>query len=324
MASINFKKIKSKSTVAALMRHNDSGERLKHEHANEHIDKSRTKDNYQMYGYRESAARFNDRIKELDSTTNTNKRRDRVEAVAIEIPMPAEGMTREDELKVAATYADFLYKTYGSKNVCGFWYHRDEIHTYTDSLDGKEHTSRGHIHAIVVPEVDGKLNCKLFTNKASMIEANKRLDKLVYERHGMHLMTGEKPKKQTVEALKAEERNRKLDKEIQERRTKLKEGQDKLDALNKDIRAQGDKIRQLSRKYDANTEILEALSDDLERAAELIDEGRAYLDLIDKAERGELEGVLYVDEGRELQSMQLEYVDETYNSPRDDIEDYLR
>ena len=44
MASVNFKKLKG-NDVKAMLRHCDSAERLKHNHKNQDIDKSRTKNN---------------------------------------------------------------------------------------------------------------------------------------------------------------------------------------------------------------------------------------------------------------------------------------
>ena len=55
MASVNFMKCKSAGEVKAMLRHCDKEERLKHNHSNKEIDKTKTMDNinYSRLGYSE-------------------------------------------------------------------------------------------------------------------------------------------------------------------------------------------------------------------------------------------------------------------------------
>ena len=80
MASVDFHKCKNASDVAAMMRHNDAVERTKHKHANKDIDITRSNLNTQWLNldYSQTLKRYEKRIDYLDSTTNTNKRKDRV------------------------------------------------------------------------------------------------------------------------------------------------------------------------------------------------------------------------------------------------------
>lgn len=80
MASVDFHKCKNASDVAAMTRHNDAVERTKHKHANKDIDIRRSNLNTQWLNldYSQTLKRYEKRIDYLDSTTNTNKRKDRV------------------------------------------------------------------------------------------------------------------------------------------------------------------------------------------------------------------------------------------------------
>ncbi len=79
--------------------------------------------------------------------------------------------------------------------------HFDEIHNYVDHGELKE--SRGHLHFYVIPEINGKLNGKQFSSKKRMIELNKKIDELARTKYHKKFLTHEKPRKRTVEELKA-------------------------------------------------------------------------------------------------------------------------
>lgn len=192
MASVNFMKIHSVSEGCAVMRHCDIRERQKREHSNKDINKDLTPHNGQMVnrGYQETVSIWKDRIAELDRTTNTNKRKDRVELFALEIPIPAD-VGKENEQSFVKDALMILLKNYKKENVVNIYYHQDEQHDYLDR--GETKTSLNHIHALVVPEKDGKLNGKAFSSKTAMKSINKQFDDLCRQKYNckFHIYTAE-------------------------------------------------------------------------------------------------------------------------------------
>ena len=197
MASINIEKIKSKHGIQSIIQHN------KREHArysNEDIDLSKTRLNTTMeqktadecYQY------FKDRLNELDNTTNTNFRKDRVEAIGIEFTIPNE----VDSSKFEEFAYRYLCDKYGKENIISADCHRDEVHDYIDNGEVKE--SLEHIHAVVIPvDNSGKLNAKkVMGNKYEMKQMQKDFDELVFKEFGIKYQKGTVPKKKTVEELK--------------------------------------------------------------------------------------------------------------------------
>lgn len=196
MASVNFSKCKAGTGDAgALMRHCDKEERLQHEHSNEHIDKTLTSTNEQTHSYRNAMERFRDRLNELDNTTNTNKRKDRVECFALESAVP----DRMNPVEFANIMIREVSKQYGKENLVSVYLHKDEVHEYMDR--GELKVSKVHVHMFVVPEHDGRLNGKWFSSRANMQKLNKAIDAQCKER-GFVYMTGEHPRKRSVEELK--------------------------------------------------------------------------------------------------------------------------
>lgn len=197
MASINIEKIKSKQGIQSIIQHN------KREHArysNEDIDLSKTHLNTTMeqktadecYQY------FKDRLNELDNTTNTNFRADRVEAIGIEFTIPKE----VDSSKFEEFAYRYLCDKYGKENIISADCHRDEVHDYIDNGEVKE--SLEHIHAVVIPvDNNGKLNAKkVMGNRIEMKQMQKEFNELVFKEFGIKYQKGTVPKKKTVEELK--------------------------------------------------------------------------------------------------------------------------
>lgn len=198
MASVDFKKCKAGTgDVGALLRHCDARERLKHDHGNEHIDKSLTQFNTQGdRSYRQTMSALRDRLAELDARPGANKRKDRVELFMLEVPIPA----GHDPQRFAEMAVREISDMYGERNVLNWYLHRDEIHTYMDH--GEERTSLCHVHVPVVPEIDGRLCGKDFSSRARMVELNRRIDEGARELGGPAFLTGEHPRKRSVEELK--------------------------------------------------------------------------------------------------------------------------
>ena len=204
MASVNFQKCKGSASAspAALIRHSDTGERLRHDHANKDIDKSRTPENENLTGrtYREALRYLNDRVKDLDQNGNRNKRRDRVVCFALEMPVPDGIDGHEDQERFMERALGIMRGSYGEANLVAAYTHYDEVHEYLDG--GRVRTSRPHLHAFFVPEIGGQLNGKSFSSASSMRRINRAIDAMSREEFGRPFMTGEKARKRSVEDLK--------------------------------------------------------------------------------------------------------------------------
>lgn len=91
MASCDWKKLKMPQQVKAMLRHCTTDERLKNEHSNLEIDKTRTHLNIAfgaMKDYKTAAAFYDERLGKLDAMPGANKRKDRVTAIGLSIPFP--------------------------------------------------------------------------------------------------------------------------------------------------------------------------------------------------------------------------------------------
>ena len=155
MASIHYGKIKGAGQAKAWMRHCATEERKKREHRNEDVDKTRTSENvdFLKLTYAESCKKYDDRIKELDESTNTNKRRDRVTLYGLIISMPS-GLSRDQEKRLMEVSISLFGEKYGWENIMGAYGHWDEIHEY--ARDEQFKSSRAHLHLFVVPEISGR------------------------------------------------------------------------------------------------------------------------------------------------------------------------
>ena len=205
MASVNFLKCKGAGAAKAVMRHSEKEERLRHEHANADIDKSLTENNSSLYGlsYEEMCEKYSSRIIELDATTNTNKRADRVTMFSLEFTVP-EGLPTYLEEAYLSDCEKLIAEQYGERNVIESTRHLDEKHIYVEK--GEEKLSRAHAHVFIVPEIDGTLNGKKFSSKSQMMKLNKAIDEMSIEKYGIRFMTGKQARHQTVEEMKHESR----------------------------------------------------------------------------------------------------------------------
>lgn len=192
MASVNFKKLKSSGAVRAIIQHCDKEERLRHEHRNHDIDKSETENNLTLYPELDCKAtiqKFKDRISDLDSTTNTNKRKDRTEGFSLNIPIPIKEGETSDYQIIMNDVIDVLEKYTGSRdNIINAYLHVDEIHDYIDPTTHEKRTSLPHIQAIIVPEINGRLLGKQFSSKTGMRTLNKALDDMFLEKHKIQFL----------------------------------------------------------------------------------------------------------------------------------------
>lgn len=224
MASVNFEKLKDVSTIKAKIRHCNKEERLIHTHSNKEIDLSKTHQNisFTRLDYRGTCKKFDDRIKNLDNTTNTNKRKDRVLCFGLNIPSPEE-MKLEDTEPFFRDVIRILCNRMGADNIVSADAHYDEIHDYYDPVEDRVRTSTPHLQAYVIPEINGVLDGKKFSSKKNMVSLNKEIDKLCQEKYHCQFMTGKKPRKRTVEELKAI-----TNKETEERIRQLEQAKEEL------------------------------------------------------------------------------------------------
>lgn len=264
--SIDFQKMKSMQKACAVMRHNDKEERQKHEHRNKDIDTEKTKDNRQVWDYQTSRRRLSERIKTLDETTNTNRRKDRVIALGITIALP-EGLKEEDKEQCAKLMGQYLMQEFGRENIAQFSYHVDEVHQYREPITGETKMSREHVHAVVVPEQDGKLQAKNIMTKTNMSRMNRELDGHIYQRFGVHLLTGEKPLKRSVEELKHMSKRASV---LQKEKAALQAAYDRLqeerDGLYGDCENKSKEITALKEARESQQEEIYALQEKLEKA----------------------------------------------------------
>lgn len=202
MSSVNFEKIKQNGKpVSSYLRHNDTEERLKHEHQNKDINKELTPNNLDWNGidYQKAKSRFNSRISELDETPGQNKRKDRVVAFALCLTVPKDV---KDKVGFFNDVMKLFEKNFGKENIVQANLHCDEVHEYLEN--GTVKTSLEHIHCVIIPEINGILNGKKFSSKSAMSGINKTIDQMCREKYGCQFMTRETPKHKTVEELKAE------------------------------------------------------------------------------------------------------------------------
>lgn len=285
MASVNYLKIKTRTDLRANIRHCNKSDRLENEHSNTSIDKSLTSLNKQLYNetVSDTTKRFKDRITALDKTTNTNKRKDRVEAFALNIPIPHEIKNKE------AFFNDIcklFQKEFGEKNLINAYLHVDEIHDYIDTATMQVRTSLAHIHCFVIPEVEGKLKGKKFSSVGRMNEVDLLVDNLCREKYKTKFRTGTKTKSRaTVEELKeaSEEAQKSLMKDLKDK-TPV-EAKKTLIGDNVTLKKSDfEKLQKKAVAYDNLTERDTMLHKEIEKAHILISQKKEILSKIEDYE----------------------------------------
>lgn len=211
MASADVKKHKSATEVKAGIRHDNQESRLKDEHSNPHIDKSKTSGNMGYLinhdgserTYAQDCERYDMLIKHLDLHPKANKRKDRVTEVCFEVPCP-EGMNPSDEKNFFIRVGDILCEQFNKNNLIQGYFHQDEKHEYYDPQEKRMRTSLNHMTYRFVPGVDGKLNAKEFTKRSELIKMNKNLETLCQMEFNCKFNNGKGKRGKSVEQLKAE------------------------------------------------------------------------------------------------------------------------
>lgn len=238
MASCDWQKIKGAGEAKAMFRHCESEQREQAQHTNKDIDKSRTYLNMQFglmdEGYEAICKAYDERIADLDSRENANKRKDRVTLIGLSIPSP-KGLTQEQSADWFCEVWRILDEQYGS-DLLGGAVHFDEVHEYTDPTTHEKRMSRPALHAYIVPEVDGKLNAKKVSSRGCMVALNNTVEAMTKARFGVQFMDGSKKKsRKSVEELKQESDKAAILVEAQQEAAKIvEEARQRADKLDFD------------------------------------------------------------------------------------------
>lgn len=210
MASAKFEggKYHTATEAKAHMRHDDITPEARKIAAknNPHIDVAKSHLNKSLLGltYEQICEKYDNRIAMLDATTNRNKRKDRVTLQNIEVPVPA-GLERKNYNKWFIRVAEIMCDLYGRENFIDSQIHYDEEHEYIDSESHEKRMSRVHMHASIIPEINGQLNCKKLSGRNNMIKLNNEIEKMTQREFNCSFMIGEKKKsRQTIDELKNE------------------------------------------------------------------------------------------------------------------------
>lgn len=226
MASVNWMKATTQK-AGGLKKHLGQTERENGNHSNEHIDRELSHQNYAIgCDYAEALAQMKARTKEVDEVLPPKRvRKDRVTCCFLELPCPREvaeqGKSDEFFLKAHQLYEDF----FGKANVHGTFVHKDEVHEYT-AKDGSTQTSLEHAHTLVSAFVEGKgINGKAFETRAKIKALNTAMDEMCVREFGVHLNTGERADRKSVETLKQESEARQELGELQQRVGELQQAE---------------------------------------------------------------------------------------------------
>lgn len=227
MASIDWMKATTQK-AGGMKKHLGQTERENGNHSNEHIDRELSHQNYAIgcSDYAEALAQMKARTKEVDEVLPPKRvRKDRVTCVFLELPCPREiteqGKSDEFFLKAHQLYEEF----FGKENTHGTFVHKDEVHEYT-AKDGSTRTSLEHAHTLVSAFVEGKgINGKAFETRAKIKALNTAMDEMCVREFGVHLNTGERADRKSVETLKQESEARQELGELKQRVGELQQAE---------------------------------------------------------------------------------------------------
>lgn len=309
MASCDWKKIKTANDAKAMFRHCDKDERIRRNHTNGDIDKSRTHLNMQLgafkEGYKAVCKEYNDHITALDMMKGANKRKDRVSLIGWSIPCP-EGMS---DSEAASWFVDVyaqLIQIYGD-NIIGGAIHFDEVHEYTDPTNNKIRVSRPHMHIYCVPDIDGRLNARDFVTRESMVVMNNNLETLTRLKYpGYKFLTGEKRKsRKSVEQLKQESDQAAVKVEAERKAAELLiKAKDRADQIESDA------ILRAEKEEERLDKIREKIQQEEERLEQIKSEADEKLNEYDKTARAVQERVnaILTDANRKAEEILAEAV----------------
>lgn len=312
MASVQFYKCKGASVAKSIMRHADADERLKHEHSNKDIDKSKTALNTSLYdlSYAEMCDRYDEAMQRYQSNSKRAIRKDAVTLLDAIVTAPPE---MDDALidSWVSDVVDIINKHYKADVVLDVKIHRDEIHDYVDPDTHKTVTSRVHAHIFVLPEVEQRLCCKQFTSRQNIMSLNRRIDKMTRNLYSCKFMTGQKAHDrdfQTVEQLKRASDNAELERQSRQISSKLQDTHNKLSATQKALRDANKQLAAVSQQLQQQKAELHDISISVKKQKRKLNKLREYTNDV----RSDLESLLAnrdsVDKN-ELQRIEAEFSD---------------
>lgn len=312
MASVQFYKCKGASVAKSIMRHADADERLKHEHSNKDIDKSKTELNTSLYdlSYAEMCDRYDEAMQRYQSNSKRAIRKDAVTLLDAIVTVPRD---LDDALadQWISDIVDIINKHYKADVVLDAKIHRDEIHDYVDPDTHKTVTSRVHAHIFVLPEVERRLCCKQFTSRQNIMSLNRRIDKMTHNLYGCKFMTGQKAHDrdfQTVEQLKRASDNAELERQSRQISSKLQDTHNKLSVTQKALRDANKQLTAVSQQLQQQKAELHDISISVKKQKRKLNKLREYTNDV----RSDLESLLAnrdsVDKN-ELQRIEAEFSD---------------
>lgn len=312
MASVQFYKCKGASVAKSIMRHADADERLKHEHSNKDIDKSKTALNTSLYdlSYAEMCDRYDEAMQRYQSNSKRAIRKDAVTLLDAIVTVPRD---LDDALadQWISDIVDIINKHYKADVVLDAKIHRDEIHDYVDPDTHKTVTSRVHAHIFVLPEVERRLCCKQFTSRQNIMSLNRRIDKMTHNLYGCKFMTGQKAHDrdfQTVEQLKRASDNAELERQSRQISSKLQDTHNKLSVTQKALRDANKQLAAVSQQLQQQKAELHDISISVKKQKRKLNKLREYTNDV----RSDLESLLAnrdsVDKN-ELQRIEAEFSD---------------
>lgn len=312
MASVQFYKCKGASVAKSIMRHADADERLKHEHSNKDIDKSKTALNTSLYdlSYAEMCDRYDEAMQRYQSNSKRAIRKDAVTLLDAIVTAPPEMDDALIDLWVSDV-VDIINKHYKADVVLDAKIHRDEIHDYVDPDSHKTVQSRVHAHIFVLPEVEQRLCCKQFTSRQNIMSLNRRIDKMTRNLYSCKFMTGQKAHDrdfQTVEQLKRASDNAELERQSRQISSKLQDTHNKLSATQKALRDANKQLAAVSQQLQQQKAELHDISISVKKQKRKLNKLREYTNDV----RSDLESLLAnrdsVDKN-ELQRIEAEFSD---------------
>lgn len=239
MAAVQFSggKLHGAAEAKAMMRHADADERLKHEHSNKDIDKSKTELNTSLYdlSYREMCDLYDQRVQQYQNNATRKLRSNAVTLVDAIVSVPADLDEMLQDLWISDV-VDVINKHYKADVVLDAKIHRDEIHDYIDPSTHKTVTSRVHAHIFIFPELDEKLNCRSFTSRQNMTSLNREIDKMTRNLYNCKFLTGEQTVDRdflTVEQLKRKSDNAAIMKQTRKLKAAKRDVSEELESIQK-------------------------------------------------------------------------------------------
>lgn len=264
MASLDFAKYTS-SALIGLSVHFDQDKRKECTHANKHINKELTGQNYFLGAtdYKEIRQKIKRRAAEVDAIIPPKRvRKDRVIFDICEIKCPKEltDAGLNDEFFDSAY--GFLKDYFGYDNVVGAAVHVDEVHDYYDSRKKGVQTSLEHMHAFVLPVTQEKgLNSKAFNTKKMYSDVQKKFDEYVFNEFGIHYQNDKEVLHQSVEQLKE------TSEVIESKQKELSELENKIESAKIERQELTKRIDELKEEDKKATDEALAMVEDVHRLA---------------------------------------------------------